>query len=230
MSRLKKSVIAALLLVFGILTGTISGQNDMQTTQDQQPGPQLEHTWSFQAGISEYFTLRNFDMVSLSVKRHFSNKSALRLGTWINFWARETSQSEIKNWDGTNADTEIENRYYFAALSLQYITYLSSGKDVKCYLGIGPRIRFEYWKTTYESKSDALTRLGGDSGEIFAGLQSNLGAEYFFTDNISLIAEYGAILDFWGYSDLYNYKNELSSGFRFSLSPLPVNFGVSIYF
>ncbi len=230
MSILKKSAIAAFLIVFGSLTGTISGQNDMQATQDQQSGPALKNTWSFQAGISEHFTLRNFDMVSVSVKRHFSNKSALRLGTWINFNAREKSQSEIKNWDGSNADMETEYRYYFAALSVQYITYLSSVKDVKCYLGIGPRIRFEYWKTTYESQSDALTRLGGDSGEIFAGLQSNLGAEYFFTDNISLIAEYGAILDFWGYSDLYNFKNELSSGFRFSLSSLPVNFGVSVYF
>ena len=230
MSILKKSAIAAFLIVFWSLTGTISGQNDMQTKQDQQSGPALKNTWSFQAGITEYFTLRNFDMVNVSIKHHISNKSAIRLGTWINLWARETTQSRYMNRYGNSVFADVSHQEYFVVLSLQYISYLKSNNDVRCYLGVGPRIRFGYWKTTYESQSDALTRLGGDSGEIFAGLQSNLGAEYFFTDNISLIAEYGAILDFWGYSDLYNYKNELSSGFRFSLSSLPVNFGVSVYF
>ncbi len=204
-------------------------QDDKATTTLQN-----KH-WALQFHIASNFSITSFQGSLISLKRQFSEHSALRFG--VSFG------SNISNLDADSrvfpADTiQSKNNMKSNGLTLgivtQYICYSTIDEDIVAYYGAGPRLSIMHSKHDTESLNNDQTTRTQSWG---AGLNGVFGVEWFVKKNLSLSAEYTGSVDY-NYSNQKNiskyiggpkYISESNShGFNFGSNY--VNFGLSVYF
>lgn len=194
-------------------------------------------SWSFQFEVTEDFTLKDFNGLLLSIKKHTSAGKAFRLGLGISgsitdFDLTNTYQQDTL-FQQFNRDADLDaQRFDFL---LQYLSYPSPDADVNLFLGGGPLVQYSHAgsKSGYGgsiSKSDQITWVAG-----IAGL---LGAEWFATKSISFLAEYGLALEYQLRKNTstyqisstnYSSKNEQKET-SLRVNPAAVKIGLSVYF
>ncbi len=190
---------------------------------------------ALQFGVNSNFTLGSFQGSAISIKKHNSDGSAWRFGMslYLDFGgighSRWTEDSLIVDDNGDDNSQKI-------GLDLQKIFYPNREAEVNIYYGLGPTLVFEnskrqsyaYSSMDIRTKTDKAWRVGG---------RVLVGAEWFATKNISLMAEYSSSL-------LYRYRkttqetrydNGSVDGTEYSSDALQfassyVRFGLSAYF
>jgi hypothetical protein len=190
--------------------------------------------------INNNFSLSSFQGATLSAKRHFSNKKAIRLGISLGGGVSDVEdQSNI-----TGATFGRSGNGQSIGINAQYTIYPSPDKSVNVFFGAGPIVGFSRSSSTITSTPDSFssTRNKAEETTWSAGISGILGVEWFATRNISFIAEYASSL---GYNSSnrketaeqktntsdYIMTNEIerhTKGFQFN--PNAVKFGLSVYF
>jgi opacity protein-like surface antigen len=171
--------------------------------------------WSLQFAIANNFTLSSFQGSSLSCKRHFSERVALRAGvsltgSYVDQGATERNEQNI----GLNA---------------QYLIYPNPTGKVRLYYGAGPELALSRSKAEQSSgtsgSSTTTTRWSLGAGCV-------LGGEWFVVDGVSLLAEYGSAFTFDDTRVKYVSGSSTSESKTRSiaLSAKSVRFGLSLYF
>jgi hypothetical protein len=178
--------------------------------------------WALQFSINggDFFSLSSF-AGGVSVKRHFTPKSAVRAG--VSFDAEGS----------TYGAQESDSRG--VSLSILYQRYVNPTADANLYWGVGPSGRFD--DDVQETHRDSLTTV--NESELWsAGLSGVVGVEWFAARVISLHAEYEAAARYtWvGESTEYNRLGESpvrstreSEGWSIGAGST-VRFGLSVYF
>ena len=218
--------IISLLLFFIVFTKVCLPQNESYLDS-------LDGKFALQFQISDNFNLTNFQGTTFSGKYHFSNKDALRLGLSLDFGDAkldgQTNQYDTVNVAKINA---TQNSFGFI-LKAQYIRYLVETNAIAFFSGVGPF--FSYNKTTNETNSEGTPEdrnYKNTTDGYSVGLDLLLGVEWFFTNNMSLSAEYG--LNLMYRSRTNSFESEVTSGSThettYGITGNKINFGFSVYF
>lgn len=212
-------------------------------------------TWAMQFQINKLFQSKNYNGFTFYGKYQNNRHNAVRAGFGLNFMNLKSADFVnlayigILLEDPRNVDTNTKYDYNSQQYSLtfQFIEYPYINSNVLFYLGAGPdlgysrnvlKANFSYtYPPYYDSNSLELWSVG------IAGV---LGAEWFFTRNMSISAEYDIIAEIeWGTLDditgnvFYNSQTktntqqEIRTGHNpsnFRISANNVEFGLSFYF
>ncbi len=195
--------------------------------------------WAMQFEIGDKIDLSSFQGTTISIKKHYSDKTAFRLGL--------TAHVEISNSDGTSSveddptnNSEDNHRSYNLAIVIQRIHYPRPHASANFFWGLGPRADFHYSKETYQDNPVDGGAIQSNERKLTGwslGLSGVLGVEWFAEPNVSILAEYGSSALYGngkstrtftyvpGVREVY----EDSSG-SFNFESSSVRFGLSVYF
>jgi hypothetical protein len=192
---------------------------------------------AIQFGIASNLTLKKFQEMAFSGKKHISDKSAVRIGIDLNFLISDVDKDVFSIRHDTTT-SQVEETYNNDEIDLwvQFMRYSSINNSIKFYWAGGPIFGFERW---FYKKRDDTPQLSGRSQETLiwlVGTSWTVGAEWFATPELGLHAEYYLSLTFnWRRTNDTSYSsNTISYGrdrnYSFNLSSGDVRFGLSTYF
>jgi hypothetical protein len=131
-------------------------------------------------GAGGFFRLSSYEGGTLSAKRNFSPRSALRFG--VTLLARDNKQDEVYRHFITYRKSAT------VSLTATYLFYPAPHKRVSAFIGGGPTLGFA-WADDAANSPTASNKLESRSSTI--GTVLLFGAEWFLSRQISLLAEYG---------------------------------------
>lgn len=214
-TTLKTSIIAALMITVAAATAAQAQAEQTEAVRNSLTGG----SWSMQFRIGDNFSLSSFEGSTISLKKHFTDKSALRLGVSVSHANDDqiivsSRSTDIEygysdpNLDRSQSDYRVgDDKGYgrsrtTAGVSAVYMYYPTPQKKISAFFGVGPSIR--YAKSTRSSdidnpvitnSVDSSTRFATDSDEWASttwsyGANFACGVEWFAGKNISFMAEY----------------------------------------
>ena len=220
-SKLKLIIIILCLVLSGNLYSREKNYSFLKAAEDTTyKKNSLENDkWTLQFGISDNLTLSNFNGATLSVKRQFSDKSALRLGF-------KGKYNEVR-YDKSNY---YKYQYFLFTADLIYMYYINPFDIIKIYGYAGAGFSREHiYDNGYSYDGFKNT------SEYSFGPSLGAGVEYFVFNSMSVFAEYN--FDFrFGKKDFY--ENGIISSANPIYKTLNINeftydnvkFGLSVYF
>lgn len=235
LNRIIRHVFVSIVLVslIGLVTFvSASGENS----------DKAQAKYSLQFGIDKEFDLDDFAGMHLSVRKHHSSQRAWRLGARIAFSTGndDGEQSRIDTGVVVSQQSESSNTQLNTSISLLHEWQHVGANSINGIVGFGPELGFRV------SDQESSNRYYQDSGtsrkydrnvwSYQVGLRGVMGVEWFFTDQMSLMAEYSLSVAYFYESykrtDTYDARINKSKSSRntFKLATNSVNFGVSVYF
>jgi hypothetical protein len=216
-----------------------------QTNEPQKTNAEnslVKGAWALQFQINNNFSLSSFQGSTLSAKRHFSDKKAVRFG--VSLSGSFSDQDQISGAPGTvGPKAELDENSQGIGINTQFVIYPSPDKSVNFFFGAGPVLQFSRSSQTSTSSNNSLTTRNKIKFTAWSrGITGILGVEWFAIRNISFIAEYGSTLGYNSTSQTdtveqktdtsgYIVTNELKRNSKgLQLGPGLVKFGVSVYF
>lgn len=203
--------------------------------------------WSFQAAIDESFDDDDYHGLRLSVSHHYSKSAAIRFNFGIVGKELEYRTGRVIYSHGEIVDFEYDRDFDLTGVNfgLQFLSYPVTDGRLRFFWGLGPRLSInesdEDFLLVYESDyySEWYSEISCDNCNLVGlGLESSFGLEWFLGRNVSLLAEYGLILqkewyvfDFDTY-DQYGHRTTewetIDNGTHFDASRIKL--GVAVYF
>ena len=202
--------------------------------------------WALQFQIDRDFRLSSFQGNVISIKRHFSKKSAVRLDLSLRASVADGDNSSTSESSGTPSSSnknESNNNNESLNIVMQYLIYPAPEKNIKFYFGAGPAVFLSRSESesinVSEFQSSHFNKTENSSWSV--GVAGITGVEWFTTQNISFLAEYG--LSFM-YRSSEGSSNQITTftnspdrktesqnnNSSFSLASPSVKFGLSDYF
>jgi hypothetical protein len=131
---------------------------------------------------------------ALSGKRHFSDRSALRLSVGFSYEEGESDQEGNYGSSGPYWQDRLTTREsYFA--SLQWIRHFRTSDRTTVFLGAGPGFRYAHRDVDDTStRSTSTWAYEASTTSRGATLDASLGFEWYFAKRVSLGAQSGAFL------------------------------------
>lgn len=184
--------------------------------------------WALQFRISDNFTLSTFKGSVVSLKRHTSPNTAIRLGVSLSVLTRDDTINNTYPDTTLNYDRDGDSTN--GRLDLQYLHYSNPGSRISLYLGTGPFAQYSKAMDTDAIPNNRRERTQKAWG---VGVTGVLGAEWSVSSVVGIHAEYGLSA---GYSH-QTFSDERQSpeysasqkGHAWSVSGSSVLFGISVY-
>jgi hypothetical protein len=209
-----------------------------EIAEDERPNSLRPGSWAVQFEITDELGLIPFDDMIVSLKRHLTRSTALRLGMHFGFSYRdETREYEASGAPVATSDRTSEQNTQSLLLKPAWIHYFNPGSTFNLFAGTGPL--FSYSRTRSETKYanhdlDSYQRVWG------IGLFGIGGAEWFITKTISLHMEYCLSGAFYRRyqeesrtyfsEDDYDYDRQVMRGDEWRFDGVDVMLGLSFYF
>ena len=237
----------AILLVFASFS-TLFAQDSMSVIGNFIDG----HPWTMDFGIASNLTLNTFQGATISIGRFTSDYQKYRLGLSTSMRLNSGDQNgnsfAADTLSGFNKGNNDDNSYS-VSVTFQYLTYATPSNHTSIFFGFGPTIGISWSKqsnnssSTSVSNSEDIYNRSSSSNGYSAGILGSCGVEWFFSEHISIHAEYGLAFQYsksTNDSDVYqkytyqstiydNRKSHLSgSSSGWYLSGQDVLFGLSI--
>jgi hypothetical protein len=215
-----------------------------------------DHSWTMDFGISSNLTLKSFQGTAISLSKFTSDYQKYRLGVSVGLNQSSGDQSGSQyNADtlSNNSNAHSDNYNNSLQITFQYITYATPKAQTSIYFGIGPLVGISWYKNNSNSNTNSVGDYQNQSGytntnsNYFVGVLGSVGVEWFFSEHISIHAEYGLSAQYnWGntqlsntYQTIYNpilytnsyysnRNNNSSSSSGWNLSGQSVLFGLSV--
>jgi len=186
--------------------------------------------WAFQLGVDEGLTLGTISGVDILVKRHISPRRAYRFGLDDLYVSTDNIYDER---DASNNNRYNKYQIYKAYIQFQKIEYFDLDASVQMYYAIGLRGGMRYSSQEFNNSSNSgITKQNNATRSMRFDFISNLGMEYFITDNVSFIAEYEVIIGYEQNRSTHSitersYRTYSSSAFL--IEAYSAELGLSIY-
>jgi len=239
---MKRLIVLSTLLLLNLSSEPVFSQENIDTTKVQT---NIFQNFSFQFQV-KLFELQSFQGGLISFKYHFNDNFAFRAGFGLTSNnSNANSEREITTGGDYSSNSSSDNNMITFEFPGQFLYYLKPEKDIKLFVGLGPY--FSYSKRnlktdnrSYPENSASFVISENKHKTYSIGLSSAYGVEWFFTENLSLTAEYGfrfiyffdktqtAIKDGDNSGVQFSeYRTSDEDGWRFSSSS--VLFGLSVY-
>jgi hypothetical protein len=158
----------------------------------------LKSSYSLQVQWDDLFTIflsAPTSGIKISLKKHFSNRSAIRIGCIFN--PQAYNSNDDREPDEENEYPMKQNGYNKGCeLNLNYIHYIIQRNRNNLYLSVGPYYHKSENKSNYSMNWDGTNASGYEVGIVkerikSMGLNISMGLEILLTKTISVITEYG---------------------------------------
>lgn len=169
-------------------------------------------SWAVQFSIPGWFRFEDFDG-KLSLKKHFSDKSAWRVGLGYRQFTEDNPNQRVSR--------------HKLDVSISYIRYPMIEKNVKLFWGIGAEALFfrdedNYFREYYAPYTNRRYGLG---------LIGSLGVEWFATKEIAFFLEYQASVRADKVQEYHSWTGKLyDKGYDYIVELSEVYFGLNAYF
>jgi hypothetical protein len=179
------------------------------------------HPWTMDFSISSNLTLSNFQGASISLGQFTSDYQKNRIGisTSVNCGTSDQSGNNLTSDVLTSQSKQnSESNRYSIQVIFQRLTYATPNAHTSLYYGIGPLMGIGWNKNTsssssnYVSGSQNWSSSDGTGTNYSLGVLGSLGVEWFFSEHMSLHAEYGLTV-------LYTWSKSESTSSSFYLNP-----------
>jgi len=194
--------------------------------------------WALQFGLQSDVRLTGFNNSSLALQKTTKGGSTWRLGLDFGISTRSQDQSQTTP-DTVRAGTSRDDDTESATVVLQKLFRLHTSTPIRPYIAIGPLVGFRHTNNTLDPAQSTTKRENIDNMWM-VGARGAVGAEWFVTDYLSLLAEYaGDVSVRWdkstSKSTYYSADKELVTkeevkNTYFSLSSGVATLAVSLYF
>ncbi|MBI2427530.1 MAG: hypothetical protein HYV29_01790 [Ignavibacteriales bacterium] len=176
-----------------------------QNNEEQQSAklPVKPDAWGMQFRIGPNLSLGSFNGMMVSLKKHISETSALRIGIGVEFYDRDMTE-DLMDY---RADSLIAKRWYdntnnstFITVVSQYVWMFPSGNSVDFFIACGPTIGYEVYDNDDKAREETIpnTETSIDYSTEYTswlyGMTNSIGVEWFASKDLSLHAEYEASL------------------------------------
>lgn len=163
--------------------------------------------WALQLAVSDLLDIKNI-AGQINLKKHFSNRFALRLGLNVTFKYIENDGN--KSFSRTDLGSDLFVQYY-----------------------ITPRKKFNFYalggiQIKYAKYDNAISNDGNPDKLYNYGIGLGIGLEYFAFEALSLFSEYGANISYSRQIQINENSDEVYENIVFEDAPL--SFGISLYF
>ena len=204
-----KSTLPLLSIVIFIFAVSLCAAQD---TVSAAPAPVKARCWTLEFGIAPNFTLTSFQGTAVSLSRSISDFQKIRIGVSTSLAATSNDADEIYYAADTVVNKTMqadENGNNSIRLTVQYLTYASPHSAVSLYAALGPLAGITWGSREsnrnyfYVGGNLNVSNNSDTQKEYFAGMLGSLGAEWFFSEKISLHAEYGVTGTYSWYKDNY---------------------------
>jgi len=225
-----------LVLALSFMSSPSSGQTTAREDTSSNYLPPAG-SWALQFRITANFSLSDFQGGTISLKRHLSPRTALRIGISSSASLSKIEDKAVRSDTTYAVDTRSRNDQGLG-VTAYYLTYHPALTGASLYHGLGPMIGFSH---TAETRTQEWTlgveELSISSSSWTAGLASVVGVEWFTTKSMSLSAEY-SLQFIYTFTHSTNFRENDDgtrdgydrSGSIFSLESGSVRFGLSVYF
>ncbi|MBD3223324.1 MAG: hypothetical protein GF313_01235 [Caldithrix sp.] len=204
-------------------------------------------SYALQLAMTDLGDFNSFQGSLISIKYHFSNRWAIRIGVGFDADARTYQrQQSIDQMDSIYYDFEDELNDRTLRMISQIVYYVRPQATLKLFTGLGPY--FEYSRTRLDNKKRQLDEkyygnvyLDRERNRTALGLSAVYGLEWFFSRQMSLTAEYGFRLYYFeedessrlkryytNIDDYVEYTENASQGWR--MNDIGLLVGLSLYF
>jgi len=206
-------------------------------TGGKRSAESLKKNWAMQFEVNQDFDLSSFEGGTLSIMKKTSPGKSWRLGIDLDASTNNTDNLSIYNNTSTNTSESNNDRYSFA-VSIHRVFDTDPSARLKLFYGFGPFGGYSYSKSTNRSTSGSNWTVGFNKAKTWSvGVGGIMGVEWFFSENMSLLAEYGSSLGYrWNkstrttnYSTGTNRADEGTSK-TWDFDAEAVKFGLSAYF
>lgn len=175
---MNKNIFNILLCVFLYCTISSSQINNSKNETDSNfPN----HRLALQLAVGSNFTVKSLDGSMIALKYNFSDKSSIRFGFEFVGSLGETQSNSIGTVSSSNNAENI-------AVNASFLFNLKPESNFIIYYGAGPRFSF-----AHEKKGNSYCM-----NSWAAGLQFNIGVEWFALKNFSFFGEYFAYCTYGG--------------------------------
>ena len=238
MNFLKRSVSKCLIIIWMVTLPNLASH-----AQDAQHSL-TDGAWALQFRIGEDFTLRSFEGMNLSVKKHLKSNHAVRFG--IDFGGDNIKLMDELDNDSQSLSAQATEKAHFLRLSAHYLFYPRAAKSIEVFFGAGPFfgvLMHNAESGSQDMNTDPLQEdraLEMDRDSWTLGASFIIGVEWFVKKEISLTAEYGTSFSYThsridrveeGMVDQdANSQTTSSEISHYKFEANQVKFGVSIYF
>jgi len=238
------------ILFLSVISFAYSQTNN--AVDSSSTSPLSDGSWAIQFKITENLTLSSFNGVNISLKRHFSANSAVRLSVTL-YGNSDKSEDELNDSVEQYPDTDTfangEGKNFYLNVNPQYLFYLHPQNNPSIYFGLGPFFDYRYIDkndTRLQYSADTLystETYTTDLKEYSIGITAIVGIEIFINDYLSFHSEYSSS-GYYGYrdqitiskrdysrieqNDRINTRKSSQDGFYFNGNK--VLFGLSVYF
>ena len=181
--KLKKS-----FLIISVLLSTSLLSQSADSVKNEAPYSR-KHKWALQFQAGYNFQIQAFNGLTVTLKYHFNEKSALRFGAGY-FGQTNDGQIELNNVFEDNYYDEIDYQYQFNGV-IDYIYYVNPFSRFSIFWGTGPSVKYNYGYDEYPVSNGDLIHIY-KTKEWAVGLNAVLGAEWIPVSDFSVFAEYEA--------------------------------------
>lgn len=237
--------VACSFLLAGAAPSPAAGA-DEKTGEDARANSLSPGSWSLQFQITDELGLKPFNGMMVSVKRHWSRQSALRLGVQVSAgWtsSTDTDSQEVADTLYRSDDQSADYNYQKLTIDLSYVRYPWPGSHVNLFWGVGPLVSFSRDEQTdvtiysYDDRDNLTSRyVYRRSWEL--GAVGLVGVEWFLSKNFSFHSEYRSSITYGrsietvensqSYMDQRSLSERESDGWDFRGAN--VTLGLSVYF
>lgn len=201
--------------------------------------------YALQFAVSDNFNLSSFDGATISLKKQFSEKGAIRLGLSMNFDTEDKDVDIVGYYNGESSIYTRTDKSSISYISVNsfYIFQFPKQNNLTLYYGIGPKFDYskQNSKNNYDYENNDYIERETDLKSFGYGLSSIFGVEWNFYKNFALNAEYGLNMTYS--TEKYTYTNKkiydsetvetdknITDGKSFRISNKPVKLGLAVYF
>jgi hypothetical protein len=194
--------------------------------------------YALQFEISNYFTLRSFQGSVISLKRNFSDKTALRIGISITGEVRDIDDRLYRPQNDSTITRDMRNDDLLDVEFSSQLIFYPVRNEIRVFVGSGPIIHYGSSKDVREYQIPERDDTSMEIKVWSFGLSFPFGVEWYFKKNMSISAEYGFIITYEWYNS-ENWRENLTLNGNdvrdineniFRVASSSVLFGLSVYF
>lgn len=243
------------LFIILLLLSAAASASVAQDTLSTNNSRRAKDAWTMEFRVASNFTLSSLQGTAISVSRYISDYQKIRIGISTSLRSYSITRQELNFYADTLSTKVNQNEHYgdnLVQLTLQHLTYATPDDQISLYFALGPvagitwhsydiqqeytQVAWNYGKSTNDNTME----------QYFVGLLGSCGVEWFFSERISLHAEYGlSLLYYWENREetsksqtTYttpppppgNRRETTYSSHTWSLEPSNVLFGLSVIF
>ena len=205
-----------------------------------------DSVYALQFQIDQNFSISSFQGGIISVKKHLADNAAVRIGVSLTASSAQSDES-VKNSpaDTIRGSTSSNPRGFSVGVTAQYVYYADTPAPINLYFGGGPLLNYSRFarndeQNDFSGSNFNRRKYGSEENRWSLGAGGQLGVEWFATEYISLLGEYGISLTYsWSkYVNSTTYSNNGGEYTQerdtqaniFQFNPVSVKLGLSVYF